>query len=541
MHSELTMKTRSGLVALAAGALALAGCSASNQSSSTSGGGSGQVVDGATFTMAIAGDPGALDPATAVNGSTNLLLSFAYDTLVHTDRNNKLVSGLATKWDVTPTSVTFTLAKGATCSDGSPVTAGDVAKSINRVVDPNTHSPLLGVLIPPDVSAKGDDGAHTVTLTTKTPSPFLLQSTAAIFIVCGKGLSDQSVLAKQTSGSGPFQLVEATPNDHYTLKARPGYTWGPGGSKTSDKGVPAKVVLKIVSNESTAANLLLAGDINAASFLGPDRERVENAPGVIKYIDPAGNDDLFFNQAPGRPGADPAVRKALWQAVDLTKLAKVTQQGHGNKSTGLTTLSPRPCQVDSVTGHLPTFDVAAAKQELDAAGWTVGAGGIRAKDGKKLALTILYNSDYGQGYQAGAEFLGSAWKQVGVATTLKATATAAYSDALFKTGDWDVSDVPLGLSLPSQFVGYVSGAPVPEGSNFAHIDNSDYVDLAKKAATTPVADGGCKVWAQAESALFDARDIVPLDEPTALTASKGAKIVLVGGFAYPTQFQMLKG
>ena len=123
------MKTRSGVVALAAGALALAGCSAGNQSSSSSGGGSGQVVDGATFTMAVAGDPGALDPATAVNGSTNLLLSFAYDTLVHTDRNNKIVSGLATKWDVTPDSVTFTLAKGATCSDGSPVTNIDFSAS----------------------------------------------------------------------------------------------------------------------------------------------------------------------------------------------------------------------------------------------------------------------------------------------------------------------------------------------------------------------------------------------------------------------------
>ena len=532
------MKIRSGLAVFAAGAVALAGCSASDPSTS---GDSAQFVNGATFTMAVSGDPGSLDPATAVNGSTNLLLSFTYDTLVHTDKDNNIVSGLATKWDVTPNSVKFSLDEDATCSDGSPLTATDVAKSINHVVDPKTKSPLVGVLIPADVSAKADDAAHTVTLTTKSPSQFLLQSTVVIFIVCGKGLTDPSILAKQTSGSGPYQLVESSPDDHYTLKVRSGYSWGPGGSSTSDKGVPAEVVLKIVTSESTAANLLLAGDINAASFVGTDRARVENAPGVIKSLDPAGNDDLFFNQAPGRPGSDPAVRKALSQGVDLEKLAQVTTQGHGLKSTGLATLSPRPCRVDSVTGHLPTYDVAAAKAGLDAAGWSAGRNGIRSKNGKKLALTILYNSDYGAGYQAGAEYLASAWKELGVATNLKSTATAAFSDALFKTGDWDVSDVPLGLSLPSQFVGYLSGPPVPQGSNFAHIDNASYVDLAKKAGATPLSEGGCKVWAQAESALFDDYDILPIDEATQLLASKGAQVFIPGGLAQPTLFRMLKG
>jgi peptide/nickel transport system substrate-binding protein len=218
-------------VLICSGALALAACSGDGTPKDTAGNAS--YVQGGTFTMAVASDPGALDPATAVEGSTNLLLSFAYDTLVYIGRDGGLVPGLAESWKVEPKAVTFTLRKNATCSDGSAVTPATVAKSINHVADPRTKSPLLGVLIPAGVRAQADDAAGTVTLRTPKPSPFLLHSTVAIFIVCGKGLTDPKSLAKKTFGSGPFELAESVPNDHYTLRVRKGYTWGPNGSGTA--------------------------------------------------------------------------------------------------------------------------------------------------------------------------------------------------------------------------------------------------------------------------------------------------------------------
>ena len=36
-------------------------------------------------------------------------------------------------------------------------------------------------------------------------------------------------------------------------------------------------MLRIVENASTAANLLLAGDVNVAAIVGPDAQRVEAA------------------------------------------------------------------------------------------------------------------------------------------------------------------------------------------------------------------------------------------------------------------------
>lgn len=531
------MKKFAGTALVAAGAMILAGCSGG---SSDDDGGDKQYQDGGTLTMAISSDPGALAPATAVNGSTNLLLSFAYDTLAYIGEKGDLVPGLASSWKVAPSSVVFTLNKDAKCSDGSPVTPSVVAKSVNHVVDPATKSPLVGVLIPADLKAVADDKAGTVTLNTTAPSQFLLHSTVAIFIVCGKGLTDPSSLDKATSGSGPYELTESVPNDHYTFKVRKDYTWGPGGTSTADKGVPASVVLKVVTNESTAANLLLSGDLNAATFTGADRKRVEKAPGITSTLDPAGNGEFWFNQSAGRPGSNLEVRQALTMALNLDELANISTQGTGIDTKGMTTLSPRPCRVDSVKGTQPEYDTKAAGDKLDDAGWILGSNGVRSKNGKDLAMQILYNTDYGAGTKAEAEYVADAWKKLGVKPKIQATASGAFSDALFKSGDWDWSTVPLGVSLPSQLIGYVSGDPVPEGSNFAHIDNDDYVSLAQEAGGLAIDKGACDKWAEAESALFKNFDVVPVVEYTMLVAAKNAEVFMPGALAQPTRFRLLK-
>lgn len=533
------MKRRALLTFVSAGLLALAACSSSQGSSGSATG--KDVVSGATFTMALSGDPGALNPATAVQGSTNLLLSFAYDTLVHVTSDSKIVSGLADSWSVTPTAVTFTLHKGATCSDGSAVTPDVVAKSLNWFVSPATKSPLVGVLIPADLKATGDNAKGTVTISTGKPYQFLMQSMVAVDIVCGKGLANPSTLTKTTSGSGPFVLTSSVSGSQYTLKARHGYDWGPGGSGTATAGVPATVVLKVVSDESTAANLLLSGTINAATFSGADRKRVQATPGILGNTLPDGMGEYFYNQSPGHPGADLAVRKALTQGLNLSQLAQVVSQGTGKPATGLTTLSPRPCRVNSVAGHVAGYDPSAAKATLTAAGWLPGPGGVRVKDGKKLSIHIVYDTSYGPGVAAGAQFMAAAWQAIGVQAQTSAQSDAAWGNTLFSTGNWDVSEVPIGISLPSQLIAYVSGATVPKGSNFADIKNPAYDRLSAQAAGVPVASGGCDIWAKAESALIDNFDVVPFAELTQLVASKGAEVVVPGGLAEPTLFRMLKG
>ncbi|WP_066944401.1 ABC transporter substrate-binding protein [Microtetraspora fusca] len=498
--------------------------------------GSGRSADGGTFTFAINADPGVLDPSMAVLSVTNSVLSFAYDTLVHYGPDGKIVPGLAEKWDVKPDAVTFTLRKDVTCSDGSPLTPADVAESVNHITDPATKSPINGVTVPFGMKAEADDAAGTVKLSTPKPFSFILESTPLIFVVCGKGAKDRSVLAHGTSGSGPYTLTEAAPSDHYTFQVRKDYAWGPGGATTKETGQPAKIVLKVVPNEQTAANMLISGDINGAVIYGADRARLEATPGIGKMVISAGNGQFFYHQGEDRPAKDPAVRKALTQAVSLKELAGIASSGTGRPATGLV-LDPRPCPGDSVTGHVPAFDEAAASAALDAAGWKAGPDGVRVKDGRKLTLRLLYGTTKGAGVQAAAEYLAAAWKKAGADVTLNGVIDTKLSESLTTTQDWDVIWLPIGVTLPSQLEGFLSGPAAPKGANFAHLANDRYEKLVTEAIGKP-GEEGCKLWLESESALFEDADLVPVVENTVLVASKNAKFDILAGSVVATSIRM---
>ncbi|WP_406675349.1 ABC transporter substrate-binding protein [Nonomuraea sp. N2-4H] len=514
---------------LAALALLAAGCGGTGAEGGTAGGG--------TFTYALPADPGVLDPAMGVLNVTNTTLSLAYDTLVGIDAQGEIVPALAERWTVEPDKVTFTLRKDATCSDGAPVTPSDVAASVNHITDPDTKSPIYGVLIPTGMKAEADDAAGTVTLSMPKPFSFILETGRAIFVVCGKGVEDRSILARSTSGSGAYRLTEAVPGDHYTFKVRREYAWGAPG--TSIKDAPETVVLKIVPNEQTAANLLVSGALNGITLYGPDRTRVEAAPGVTKTITPVANGQFFYHQGEDRPTHDPAVRKALTQAVDLKELAGIASSGTGKPPTGLV-LHPRPCQGDTVTGHVPAHDPAAAAAALDAAGWKPGPDGVRVKDGKRLTLRYLYATTRGAGVQAAAEYLATAWGAIGAEVKLNGAIDTKLSESLNTTQDWDVVWLPIGVTLPSQLVGFLSGPAAPKGANFAHLSNKQYQSLVDEASQVPAAEG-CDKWLQAESALFEAADMVPVVETTVLEAAKGATYEMVAGMFVTTSIRLTQG
>src|SRR3954453_13975122 len=113
-----------GVIAVAclAGLAACGGSSGGNNSKESK----ADVVKDASITMALAADPGTLDPTKTLLGAAQQINRFTYDALVNTDRDGKIVSGLAEKWTVSPTTLTFTIRKGVTCADGTPFGASNV-------------------------------------------------------------------------------------------------------------------------------------------------------------------------------------------------------------------------------------------------------------------------------------------------------------------------------------------------------------------------------------------------------------------------------
>jgi peptide/nickel transport system substrate-binding protein len=515
------------------GSVGLAACGSQAPGPAGSGA-SASYANGKTFTLNLASDPGALDPQGSATSALFGLTRFAYDNLVAVAKDGSIQPQLAASWTVDGTTVTLRLKDGVTCADGAAFTAQTVVDNITYVVNPDNKSPFLGVFIPAGTTASAS--GSTVTLKLAAPAPFVLTALANLPMVCDAGMKDRSTLKAGTNGTGPYVLTEAVPSTRYTYELRKGYTWGPGGASTAEAGMPAKVVVKIVANETTSANELLAGTINAVQITGPDAGRLAGA-GLESVGMQALIGEQWYNQGDGHATADPAVRMALTQALDLKQLQVALTSGKGAPPTQLAALEPLGCAGDAVTGHVPSFDVAAAGAALDAAGWTKGPDGIRAKDGKKLSLTFIYPNSLGPGGGAAAELAVAAWKAAGIEVAAKQQTQTEASGAVFGTGAWDIVWMPLNVSTPDQVMPFVSGTTAPKGTNFASIDNAGYLASATKAMRANGAEG-CKDWFAAEQALYKAADVVPFANNVVPTFVKGAKLSIVGSIV-PTSIRML--
>jgi peptide/nickel transport system substrate-binding protein len=318
-----------------------------------------------------------------------------------------------------------------------------------------------------------------------------------------------------------YTLTSAVPGSSYTLTLRKGYAWGPGGVTSSTAGVPATVTLKVVTNMTTAANELLAGQASISEVVGPDTQRLASL--YAQSVDaPLG--ELWFNEKAGQPTAGVAVRRALTEGVQLSQLGQVLTSGAGKPATGLVAPALSPCKGDTVGSSLPAYSQSAAKSALA---------------GKGVTLALYYPTSLGTGGSAAAELLQQTWSQLGVKVTLHAITDAQLdSEIVAGTAAWSAAIIPLGLTSPTELVPFVSGATPPKGTDFAYIDNAAYTASVTKASSA-VGQAGCPDWNAAETALFKNVDLVPFVDSAITDYAKGANFQLSQGSIMPSTIRMV--
>lgn len=487
---------------------------------------------GTSFAWSVADDPGSLNPVLGSRTVMVNLMRFLYDPLVHSDPEGNIISGLATSWEVTDNVVTFQLDPGVTCSDGTPVTPTTVADFFEYLKDPEHGSTLIGIALPNrDYEVAADDASGTFTLTLADPYLFILPALEFLPIPCGAAGADPSSLTASASGSGPYTLTEVVPDDHYTLTRRDDYAWGPDGATTAH--APETARMDIVASETTAANLLLTDELNAAAIAGQDRERLL-AEGMEENPYISGGAMMIFNQAEGRITADPDVRTAIVHGIDRTEVATVLTQGLSSEvSNSLSPAQPQAC-VDTEAGTaVPASDPEGANALLDAAGWVPGSDGIREKDGQRLSLVAGYLSTYAGNLPA-IELMAEQLADIGVELVPVPHTQATWSETLFTTGDFDVVPV-VALSVPFQsaLYGILAGPFPPDGINGAHVDNPEFKELATEANQT-TGEAGCQMWIQAEQALFASGDVAPMAGVVTNWVTNGASFDVMQGRIIPT-------
>jgi peptide/nickel transport system substrate-binding protein len=511
------------VAALAATALSVAACSsgASSGGSAAASSSSTAYVSGQTATIMLPSDPGNLDPDLTSLSVTEEADYFLYDSLINFAPNGTPEPGLATKWSGTTTSATYTIRKGVTCSDGSPLTAATVAANINFIGNIKNASSRAGVWVEPGATATADNATGTVTVKSPVPDAFLVTDVGQAQIVCDSGMKNRKLLQEGAEGTGLYTLTSAVPGSSYTLTLRKGYDWGPGGVTSATKGLPATVVLKVVTNMTTGANLLLSGGANIGEVVGADTQRLTSL--YSQSVDsPFGV--LWFNQKAGTPTAQEPVRQALTESLQLTQLGQVLTSGTGAASTGMVTAALSPCKGNTVSGNLPAYNQSAAKSGLA---------------GKNLSIAVYYPTSAGSGAASAAELMQSTWSQLGVKVSLHGITDAEIdSEIVAGAAAWNVAIVPIGLTVPSELVPFVSGATPPTGEDFSFIKNAAYTADVTKASSAAGA-AGCPDWNAAETELYKDVDLVPFVDSAIATYAKGATFSLSQGSIMPASIRML--
>lgn len=229
-------------------------------------------------------------------------------------------------------------------------------------------------------------------------------------------------------GTGPFKVVEFRTNDVITLEANPNYrdpakprfatmTFKGGG----DAAAAGRAVLE-TGEFDYAWNLQLAPDVIAGmaragrgvpvSAFGTLVERIEMNMTNPSPSLPEG--ERSTTKHPHPILSDMRVRKALSMAIDREILVEI---GYGQAGRPTCNLVPAPAHYASPNTDCFEQDVEGAKALLEEAGWTVGAGGVREKDGMRLSL--LYQTSTNAVRQDFQALIKQWWEEIGVEVELK--------------------------------------------------------------------------------------------------------------------------
>jgi peptide/nickel transport system substrate-binding protein len=468
----------------------------------TTGGTKAERKGGGTVQIRMIADPGSLDPMVGASGASIGLTNYLYDTAVALV-NGKIVPQLAIKWTVKPDNATITLRKGIKCSDGAALTAADVAASYNRFKDPATKSPYVtNYFGSANYTVKANNKKRTVTIELSAPYGDLIYGLAAAKIVCKSGLADPSKLARASYGTGPFRLTEAVPNDHYTLVRRPNVTWGAAGANTNVDYFPDTLIFRVITNDTTATNLLLTGGLDLANILGPERQRLEANSSLVKQDINSEVFSIFFNHRSTRATTSPTVRKALAQAVNRTDLARAINGQFGKVATSYL-LPQAPCQDKTMQSKITAFNRNAALQTFQQAGYTRGSDGKLTKNGQQLTIIALIPDVI----SGAADYLQSTWSQVGINVDVRVRTAAQVVGTLFSGGDWDITMVGIGASLPSNYRSFLAGpSPAP---NFMLMNDGQY-KRASDAASQLVTADACASWSKVERLVHRNTHLLPV-------------------------------
>ena len=419
-----------------------------------------------TFTWADTQEPSSLNPLVGYDSADYVIWSIEYNLPIEfgaADFSPDFAHSIVTGVDPSSDGMTYTyhVRPGMTWSDGQPLTAHDVAWTLNFYKKWRISNYISDLSLFDSATATDDT---TVVIRTSQPTSFFSGATVFMYEyilpehIWGKYENDPKG-AKQLSdvpavGSGPYVVSDYQRGQSVTLVRNPHY-WGDAVGLTPHFD---KLVYVIYDNEDSEAAALRNGEVDFGYFSSANiLDSLHGAKGVaVRGATLPKFDEIGINTGsayqtnptggftPHGDGAhaltDPVVRRAIRQAVDSQTIVDKVLLGYGR-------VGVSPVQPTATTGDWTpsasealTFDIAAANRELDAAGYAMGPDGVRIdpSDGKPLEFRY-YTRNADQNTIDTAPFVKDWLAQIGIKLDVSSVSNAKLESDI-EAGTYDLFD-----------------------------------------------------------------------------------------------------
>lgn len=306
-------------------------------------------------------------------------------TLLRRDADLNLVNDLAESYTVSDDALTWTITirQDAQFSDGTPLTAADVAFTYNKAA---TSGGLTDVTVLEEATALDE---YTVELRLRQPQSTFVNRLVTLGIVPAASY-DESTYGQNPIGSGPYTLVQWDKGQQLIVEANPLYY---GTQPAIER------VVFLFLEEDAAFAAAQAGEVQMVAV--PQALAIQEIPGMqlvdvqsvdnrgmlFPFVADTGEQTEAGHAIGNNVTADPAIRQAVNYAIDRAALVEGVLEGYGSPAygpvSGLAWEEPSAVIADA--------DLATAQTILADGGWADSDGdGIVEKEGAMAEFTLIY-------------------------------------------------------------------------------------------------------------------------------------------------------
>jgi len=326
--------------------------------------------------------------------------------------------------------VTWKLRPNVKWHDGKPHTSADVKFTVDAI-NKGDWKPESTDGFDRIASVDTPDSLTAVVHYKEVYAPYQMQffrGTLPKHVLDGRDIDKANDYNRSPLGTGPYRITEWKTGEYVLLDKVKDYWRGPEYPKID------RLLFRFLANTTTRINQLRSGEVHLVALVPWDKVRELRGLASVRLNQVLGNgyEHVTLNERHFPAFQDVRVRRALAHAIDRELLVRTILDS-------LVTTVNGPIQPLS-WAYEPNvrrydYDTTAANRLLDEAGWKRGADGVRVKDGKPLAFTLITQAGFAIRENV-SQAIQRQFRDVGVNTSVKLIDGTSISSVWF-SGDFD--------------------------------------------------------------------------------------------------------